>query len=188
MNQVEALLRNYERFVRVPWEPGLAGPQKVWFAIYDPDQERRLRLRVEEFKHATTQAGHGWHLVDVTDGFGRWMAGQEYRDAYFEEPEYLADKMPEFAAFVADQVGEALAAPEADDNAVVALLGVGALFGLTRVSALMEAVAPKIRGRLLVFFPGSYDGSSYRLLDARDGWNYLAVPITAGQASHNQGA
>jgi len=43
----------------------------------------------------------------------------------------------------------------------------------------MEAVAPSIRGRLLVFFSGSYENKMYRLLDARDGWNYLAIPITA---------
>jgi hypothetical protein len=35
-----------------------------------------------------------------------------------------------------------------------------------------------IRGRLVIFFPGEYDSNNYRLLDARDGWNYLAVPIT----------
>ena len=35
-----------------------------------------------------------------------------------------------------------------------------------------------IRGRVVVFFPGEYENSNYRLLDARDGWNYLAVPIT----------
>jgi len=35
-----------------------------------------------------------------------------------------------------------------------------------------------IAGRLLVFFPGEHEGNSYRLLDARDGWNYLAIPIT----------
>ena len=34
-------------------------------------------------------------------------------------------------------------------------------------------------GRLLVFFPGEVEGNNYRLLDARDGWNYLATPITA---------
>jgi hypothetical protein len=34
-------------------------------------------------------------------------------------------------------------------------------------------------GRLLVFFPGSRDGNVYKLLDAREGWNYLATPITA---------
>ncbi len=183
MSEVNGLLAAYERHVRIPWEAGLAGPQKVWFAIYDPAQERRVRLRVDEFRQATTQAGHGWRLVDVTDSFARWMAGQEYREAYFEEPEYLADLLPEFTSVVASEVESVPTDEGVDDQTVMAVLGVGALFGLTRVSALMEAVAPKIRGRLLVFFPGSYDGSTYRLLDARDGWNYWAVPITASQGA-----
>jgi hypothetical protein len=42
----------------------------------------------------------------------------------------------------------------------------------------LEDVNSAIRGRLLVFFPGRHDGSNYRLLDARDGWNYLAAGIT----------
>ena len=48
-----------------------------------------------------------------------------------------------------------------------------------KVSALFERVNDAIAGRLLVFFPGEVEGNSYRLLDARDGWNYLATPITA---------
>ena len=48
---------------------------------------------------------------------------------------------------------------------------------------LMEAVTDRVRGRLLVFFPGEREGSNYRLLDARDGWNYLAVPITIPEES-----
>lgn len=179
MSQVDGLLEAYERMVDVPWEDGLAGPQRVWFAIYDPDQERRVRLRVDAFKLATEQAGHAWKLADITDSFGRWMAEEEYRDAYFEDPELLADRMPEFARFVADEVVAVLTDPTVDDRTVVAVLGVGALFGLARVSALVETIAPSIRGRMLGFFPGSYSGSTYRLLDARDGWNYLAVPIAA---------
>jgi hypothetical protein len=35
-----------------------------------------------------------------------------------------------------------------------------------------------VRGRLVGFFPGQYEQNNYRLLDARDGWNYLAVPIS----------
>jgi len=31
---------------------------------------------------------------------------------------------------------------------------------------------------LLVFFPGTKNDNNYRLLDARDGWNYLAQGIT----------
>jgi hypothetical protein len=42
-------------------------------------------------------------------------------------------------------------------------------------------VADAVPGRLLVLFPGEYENNSYRLLDARDGWSYLAVPITAHQ-------
>jgi hypothetical protein len=41
-----------------------------------------------------------------------------------------------------------------------------------------------IQGRLVVFFPGQFERNNYRLLDARDGWNYLAVPITL----HGEGA
>jgi hypothetical protein len=95
--------------------------------------------------------------------------------------------MPEALEPALDQLGEhlrglveaELTALEVDENTVVALLGVGALFGVYRVSQLIEGVNPLIRGRLLVFFPGEKQGNNYRLLDARDGWNYLAVPIVA---------
>jgi hypothetical protein len=30
---------------------------------------------------------------------------------------------------------------------------------------------------MVVTFPGTHQGGIYRLLDARDGWNYHAVPI-----------
>ena len=72
-----------------------------------------------------------------------------------------------------------MTAPDVDDNTVVALSGVGSLFGLTKTSDVLDQVTDAIRGRLLVFFPGRYENSQYRLLDARDGWNYLAVPIIA---------
>ena len=49
---------------------------------------------------------------------------------------------------------------------------------MVRVSTLIQGLAQDIRGRLLVFYPGTYEHGNYRLLDARDGWNYLAVPIT----------
>ena len=62
---------------------------------------------------------------------------------------------------------------------MVALLGVGSLFPMVRVSDLIQRVSANVRGRLLVLFPGSFEGGNYRLLDARDGWNYLAIPIVA---------
>lgn len=183
MSEVGGLLREYTRQVNIPWPHGLAGPQKVWCAIYDPSNERRLRLHVPEFELATRASGHDWRLVDVTDSFARWMAAQEYRDAYFAEPDYLHDLMAEFGAFVTREVEAALTEDGVDRGTVVALLGAGALFGLIRASALIEAVAPRIRGRLLVFFPGHHEGTNYRLLDARDGWNYQAIAIKASQGA-----
>ena len=52
-------------------------------------------------------------------------------------------------------------------------------FGFLKVKDVVDKLAPKIAGRLLVFFPGSNENNNYRLLDGYDGWNYLAVPITA---------
>jgi hypothetical protein len=179
LNEIEALAQEYERTVRLPWDASLAGPQKVWFAIYDPAQERRLRLHVSDFEMATVRAKHTWLLIDITDSFAHWMAGHEYKEAYFEQPEDMDLALQDYADHVADEVVQAMIAPSVDENTVVAILGIGSLFGLARASVLLDAIAAHIRGRLLVFFPGRRDGSNYRLLDARDGWNYLAVPISA---------
>jgi hypothetical protein len=51
-----------------------------------------------------------------------------------------------------------------------------------RVSSLIERVEDSIRGRLLVLFPGDYTGNVYRFMDARDGFNYMAVPNTSTES------
>lgn len=178
MNEIEGLRNAYERFLQLPWDRTLAGPQKVWFAIYEPAQERRLRLNLPEFERVTKAAGHPWSHLDLTDLFANWMAQHEYREAYFEQPEDMDLALKDFASFVSQQIVEGLTEPSVDANTVVAISGLASLFGFTYASAIFETVAPSIRGRLLVFFPGQHDGSNYRFLDARDGWNYLAVPIT----------
>jgi hypothetical protein len=71
-----------------------------------------------------------------------------------------------------------LVASEVDENTVVAVHGVASLFGFTKLSLVLKEVEHNIRGRLVLFFPGEFENNNYRLLDARDGWNYLAVPIT----------
>jgi len=178
VNEIEALLKAYERFLQLSWDRTLAGPQKVWFAIYDPSQERRLRLRLPEFEVATKSAGHSWAHLDLTDLFANWMAKHDYHEAYFEQPEDMDLALQDFASFVSQQIVDVLIAPNVDVNTVVAVSGLASLFGLTYASAIFETVAPSVQGRLLVFFPGQRSGSNYRFLDARDGWNYLAVPIT----------
>jgi hypothetical protein len=178
MNEIEGLLKAYERFLQHPWDRTLAGPQKVWFAIYEPAQERRLRLHLPEFEVATKAADHSWAHLDLTDLFAQWMAQHDYHEAYFEQPEDMDLALQDFASSVSQQIVGALTEPDVDANTVVAVSGLASLFGFTNASAIFETVAPSIRGRLLVFFPGQHNGSMYRFLDARDGWNYLAVPIT----------
>jgi hypothetical protein len=179
MNEIECLLREYERFVALPWQTNVASAEKVWFAVYDPPQERRLRLHIPEFEIATKKAGHGWRYVDITDVFAHWMAGHKYRERYFARPQLMGDAvMAGFVSAVAEQIIAALTAGDVDATTVVAVGGLASLFGLVLASDVLEAVVPSIRGRLLVFFPGSYENKVYRLLDARDGWNYLAIPIT----------
>ncbi len=179
MGQIESLIDAYARFVSLPWSAELSGAERVWMAIYPPREERRLRMRVAEFETETLKAGYGWRLEDVTDAFPVWLAENEYRESYFEDPDLLDPALEKFASALGGRVRSALTADDATETTVVALLGVGALFGLTRVSYLIEQVEAHIRGRLVVFFPGERHGNNYRLLDGRDGWNYRATPITA---------
>ncbi len=179
MAEIDALVTAYTRHVAIPWEPRLAGPQRVWFVVHEPRQERQVRAALERFQQATELGGHGWVEIDLAGQFGAWLATQRYRTAYFREPGALTDRLGDFGTWLADQLKPRLANAADPDGTVVALVGASSLFGLTSVSALEEALAPAIRGRLLVFFPGERIGSSYRFMGAGDGWNYLAIPITA---------
>jgi hypothetical protein len=92
VGKIEDLCRQYEGFASSHWPDHLAGAQRIWFAVYDRMDERRLRARLGIFEEATGRARHQWRLCDLTD-----------------------------------------------------------------------------------------ESNNYRMLDARDGWNYLAVPITASE-------
>jgi hypothetical protein len=183
MSRIEDLAENYGYHVNAPWPRTTSGAQRVMMAVYDKDMERTLRARIRLFEQATIAAGHLWQLVDCTKWFAEWMAADEYRDAYFEEPDLLGMKLDgEFRGIVVELLSEELRA--AGENTVVALLGVASLYGFTRVSELVRDVEQVIHGRLLVLFPGTKSENNYRLLDARDGWNYLAHGITAHGGDH----
>ncbi len=185
MTRIDLLRKNYQRICGLPWDRNVAGPQRVWLAVYDKEDERKLRLRMGLFEEATHQAGHHWHRIDFTDAFASWLCGPPYADyaeSYFESPGRLgAAPLAAFKRAVAGQLADALKTVEPGDDTVVAVSGVASLFGFFRISELLPLVEANIRGRLLVFFPGVYEQDNYRLLDARDGWNYHAVPITASE-------
>jgi len=180
VSYVDDLILSYRKFVALPWQENLAPAQRAWMAVYPPEQERRIRLHLPDFEAATKQLQHPWGEIDITTSFETWMASHEYRDSYFEDPDLLATALPAFFDHLVAHVRAALQKQSAKDG-VVGLVGAGTLFGLgdaVKVSALLNAVNDTVAGRLLVFFPGEHEGNSYRLLDARDGWNYLAIPIT----------
>lgn len=179
MGRIEQLAEKYRQHVSLPWQQTVAGAQRVILVVYDKDQERALLARQQLFELATRETGHEWFEINVAASFARWMAADEYRDAYFDSPDDLQLKLDsEFTEYVASHIRDMLEKPEVTETSVLAVFGIGALFGFTRVSRVLKLLEPYIRGRLVVFFPGVFDQNNYRLLDARDGWNYLAVPIT----------
>lgn len=185
MSRIDLLCRNYQRICGLPWDRNIAGAQRVWLAVYDKEDERKLRMRLGMFEGATRDVGHRWHVVDFTDAFGSWLCSPPYSDyaeSYFESPPRLGTApLAAFKKTVAGILTNALKAVEPADDTVVAIYGVASLFGFLRISEILPMVDTNIRGRLLVFFPGVYEQDNYRLLDARDGWNYHAVPITASE-------
>jgi hypothetical protein len=179
MARIEDLAERFGRHIATPWQRTVSGAQRVIMLVYDKELERTLRARKVAFETAARQAGHDWHEMDISDAFAAWMAADDYREEYFAAPEDLLLKLQaEFPAYLADRLRDFLSREDVTDDTVVALFGVGALFGFARLSHILRLVEADIKGRLVVFFPGHLERSNYRLLDARDGWNYMAVPIT----------
>jgi hypothetical protein len=179
MSRIEDLAERYGRHIATPWQRTVAGAQRVVMVVYDKELERTLRARLLAFETTTCEAGRGWRQIDLSGAFAQWMAADDYREEYFRSPEDIQLKLDvEFPEFVADCLRAELQKSDVTSNTVVAVLGVGSLFGFVRLSQVLKIVEADIRGRLVVFFPGQLERNNYRLLDARDGWNYLAVPIS----------
>jgi hypothetical protein len=179
MGRIEDLAEHYGQHIATPWQRTVAGAQRIIMVIYDKELERTLRARKQLFELETQKGLHDWFEIDMTDAFPKWLAADEYREAYFSSPEDLDLKLEaEFAGVVADRIRAELTRDDVTENSVVGVFGVGALFGFTRVSKVLKLVERDIKGRLVVFFPGHFEQHNYSMLDARDGWNYLAVPIT----------
>lgn len=184
MSKAKRLLGAYTKFIEIPWRDDAAAAQRVIFCVYAETDELRIRAHIEEFELATTKAGHRWFDFDLTDTFADWMSGQKYAKRYFEQPNLLASILPGYQTYLVERFRAFLADKQVTPTDVVALKGVGTLFGFLKVKGVVEQLAPLVPGRLVVLFPGSYEDNNYRLLDGYDGWNYLAVPITADKDTH----
>jgi hypothetical protein len=174
------LLHHFARQVGLPWQPDVPPESRVWILWYDKALDRRVRGRLHELERATRAADHGWRHLDLAPLFANWIVTQEFFHGLLEMPDELPGLLLDFRHAVAARVqGELERCGPAD---LLALSGCAALFGLVRASELIADAAPHIRGRLLLLFPGRHSAGIYRLLDARDGWNYRAVPIPASDA------
>ena len=180
MNTFDDILAAYTRQIRLPWADDTPPAGRVWIVWYDKSLQRRFTGRLAEFEHATLKADRGWRQLSLSVWFGRWIAQHEFFDALVEQPSELRGLLPDIETSLVGELKEALRSCTAND--VLAVDGCGALFGTARISALISRVADAIPGRLLVGFPGKHSGGVYRLLDARDGWNYHAIPIPPDNA------
>lgn len=179
MSRIKQLAESYAKHIAVPWRTDAAAAQRVIFCIFKEDDELKLRAGIGEFELATSRAKHQWALYDLTDTFAGWLSAQKYKASYFQKPDLLSTLLPKYLDFIVKEFGEFLDRNEVKENTVVAVTGAGSLFGLLKVKDIVDRFAGMVPGRLVVFFPGSYENNNYRLLDGYDGWNYLAVPLTA---------
>ena len=179
-NSVDDLLNAYEKVVNGNWEVTLSGQERIWFLVYEPEMQRKVDFRLGDFENATKKAGKKWATASLKEAFPSWMANHDYREEYFSEPDMLVDQLEfEFKNWLISHSVESINQQNADENTVLAITDVASIFGFARLSDILNQVAHQVKGRLLVFFPGEFEKNQFRLLDARDGWSYLARPITA---------
>lgn len=177
MPTIDDLLGQFNRQASLPWSSDTARDYRVWIMHYDKILERRVQGRLHEFEALARQYGHGWASLDLAALVAPWFAAHDLFGGLAEQPDELPGLLPDFEAHVVATVRTRL--QTLGERDILALSGTGALFGLMRASTLTEKVAPDIRGRLLLLFPGRHENGVYRLLDARDGWTYRATPIPA---------
>ena len=184
MNRIDQLLENYRSHIQMPLRPGLPASQRVWFAVYPAEEERRLVNRIEEFEMVTKDAGHPWVCIDLKGSLARWLnsVDEEERAEWFKNPEDIElYAKTEWKALLTEFFQQEVSRTPDPERTVFALTGLMDLYDFLHVSELIDSLEQTFPGFLLVFFPGVREGNRYDFLDARTGWNYLAAPILSGK-------
>ena len=99
MSKIDDLVLAYKKQVSLPWADLLSAQEKVWFCVYDPSQERRLRKQIDAFAIVTQESGHIWLPLDITSVFDQWLATNEYKENYFKTPTDLKYEENTFLEF-----------------------------------------------------------------------------------------
>ena len=184
MSRINQLLHNYRRHVSLPLNPNKAAAQRIWFAVYPPEDERRLQHHIQEFELSTREVGMAWCLIDLHGQLAEWFAAEDPGEVadWFANPQdidlYARSQWKErLATLIKSEVAK-LPDPA---RTVVALAGLMELFDFIEVSELLETLERAIPGYLLLFFPGERENNVYHFLCARAGWDYLATPILSNR-------
>ena len=180
MNRIDQLLENYRSHIQMSLKRGLPASQRVWFAVYPAEDERRLINRIDDFEILTKEAGHSWVHIDLKGSLARWLASidEEERAEWFKNPDDIElYAKSEWKDVLTEYIQKEVARATVPESTVFALTGLMDLYDFLHVSDLIESLEKTFPGFLLVFFPGEKEANTYRFLDARTGWNYLAVPI-----------
>jgi hypothetical protein len=140
--------------------------------------------RIPDLEIATRESGLAWQRLDLKDIYADWMDtfGDDERLKCLLRPKVAEDYAdPQFRDFICTHLRAALEAVPTEEafRTVYAVTGLMELYDFIHVSDVLEALKPRYPGILLVFFPGEREGKTYRFLDARTSWDYLAVPILA---------
>ncbi len=182
MNRIDQLLQNYRSHIKMPLRPGLPASQRVWFAVYPATEERRLLNRIDEFEMATKDAGYPWVRIDFRGSLARWLSSieDEERAGWFKNPDDIElYAKSEWKDVLTEFFQNEVARTTTPELTVFALTGLMDLYDYLHISELIDNLEKTFPGFLLVFFPGEKEGNTYRFLDARIGWNYLAIPIVS---------
>jgi hypothetical protein len=178
-NKIDQLLNKFESVINEPWTGTLSGQEKVMFLVYDPNDQRKIDFRLPDFERVTRKVGKKWAEISIKSCFPEWMAIHDFREEYFLEPELIEDQLEsDLKEYTINFIRSKIIEIKADPSTLIVIRDVSALFGLVRLSHILNGIDLSYEGRLLIFFPGEFDKNHYRLLDARDGWSYLARPIT----------
>ena len=154
MSRIKRLVHSYSKYISVPWRDDAAAAQRVIFCVYNENEERSLRAKVGEFEIVTRQANHEWAMFDLTDTFANWLASQRYARSYFQEPRLLSTLLPKYLVFIANEFETFLKESDIGAESVVAIQGVGSLFGFLKVKEVVDKLAPIGRRKATGLLPG----------------------------------
>ncbi|RYD25178.1 MAG: DUF1788 domain-containing protein, partial [Verrucomicrobiaceae bacterium] len=146
MSRIDELAERYFRHISAPWQPHLTGAERTTWLVYPKTDERKVTARLPLFEEKTLAAGHRWISFDFTGVLHRWFSelDPDHQLIYLEEPDSLHEELdlrgPQNSAITStaiESVEAALNQGGVDGNTVVVLYGVGALFGFTRLTAVL---------------------------------------------------